>query len=351
MAGVGLATKSEAVSNGTDTQQGGTSLTQHHSVHAEAQPMEMSPAELRQLAPAGPIMDSEAAVSPTPGTMLPAEAASAQDWAIAADTVETAAPALHLTSAIVPVQAAQVLQGTASAAVFVPGAQQPQICCIVSHNPLKEPQLQHDLAAQSNVLEQQQQQQQPQQESDLGEYTQAPTAPAQQPLPDFAASGKQQPNGPAEPPATLLPSLKPVAGIAAPQTKSAADSVPPQSGHTVAVSQSGAAKSGPHVDSEAAQLDCDRLVSNSSARAPFRSLGDQSAASQSAASHRRPVSHVASKNSRKVSDDGQSVRTRMSLRSQTQVPDQKKRKVGGGRADRSRRERASSGWASAYATR
>ncbi|KAA6429743.1 MAG: hypothetical protein FRX49_00176 [Trebouxia sp. A1-2] len=69
-----------------------------------------------------------------------------------------------------------------------------------------------------------------------------------------------------------------------------------------------------------------------------------------AASHRRSGQQVGGKNSRRRADDRQTGHTRMSLRSQTQVPSQKRRKVGGSRTDRSRAAR-SSGPANGYATR
>ena len=69
-----------------------------------------------------------------------------------------------------------------------------------------------------------------------------------------------------------------------------------------------------------------------------------------AASHRRSGHQAGGKNSRRRGDDRQTGRTRMSLRSQTQAPSQKRRKMGGSRADRSRAAR-SSGPANGYATR
>lgn len=69
-----------------------------------------------------------------------------------------------------------------------------------------------------------------------------------------------------------------------------------------------------------------------------------------AGSHRRSGHQAGGKNSRRRADDRQTGRTRMSLRSQTQVPSQKRRKVGGSRADRSRGARPS-GPANGYATR
>ena len=69
-----------------------------------------------------------------------------------------------------------------------------------------------------------------------------------------------------------------------------------------------------------------------------------------AASHRRSGQQAGGKSSRRRADDRQTGHTRMSLRSQTQVPTQKRRKVGGTRADRSRAAR-SSGPANGYATR
>ena len=77
---------------------------------------------------------------------------------------------------------------------------------------------------------------------------------------------------------------------------------------------------------------------------------EHQAASPVAASNRRSGQQAGGKNSRRRADDRQTGRTRMSLRSQTQVPSQKRRKVGGSRADRSRPAR-SSGPANGYATR
>ncbi|KAL0039557.1 hypothetical protein WJX77_001705 [Trebouxia sp. C0004] len=69
-----------------------------------------------------------------------------------------------------------------------------------------------------------------------------------------------------------------------------------------------------------------------------------------AASRRRSEQQLGGKNSRRRADDRQTGRTRMSLRSQTQVPNQKRRKVGGSRADRGRAAQTS-GPANGYATR
>ena len=68
------------------------------------------------------------------------------------------------------------------------------------------------------------------------------------------------------------------------------------------------------------------------------------------ASHRRTSQQTASKSSRKAVDSSPVEGTRMSLRSHTQGPDQKRRKTDRPRADRSRRARASAR-AGAYATR
>ena len=65
---------------------------------------------------------------------------------------------------------------------------------------------------------------------------------------------------------------------------------------------------------------------------------------------RRTSNQIANKNSRKAVDGSPAEGTRMSLRSRTQGPDQKRRKTNGGRADRSRRAPASSR-AGVYATR
>ena len=93
----------------------------------------------------------------------------------------------------------------------------------------------------------------------------------------------------------------------------------------------------------------------------FRHLGGQPAAQSTGraaaqSAQRRSVHYAACKSSSRRSDDRKSsadrhgARSRMSLRSQTLVPNQKRRKVGSGRTDRSRSER-SAGRANAYATR
>ena len=271
----------------------------------KGQPMAKSPAELRQLAPAGPALGSPAPLSASTTADRPIEAAvhipdaaiaqwpnaaTEQVMALISDAAEMPVKALNPDSAQLKhhaessavVKAADAVHSQAQSAGAVPDFPVPET----------RPQLQPE-RADATV----------QQLSSATMPTAAPLLLRSKPAVKIVAS-------PGEP--ALL-------------QQQTAETMSAQSNHDMTA------------------------VTESPVTIPAMDAEHQGAAPV-AASHRRSGQQVGGKNSRRRADDRQAGRTRMSLRSQTQVPSQKRRKVGGGRSDRSRAAR-SSGPANGYATR
>ncbi len=272
--------------------------------YAEGQPMAVNPAGLRQLAPAGPALGSPATLSASAIADRPQEtavhipaaaiaqwpdAATKQVMALNSDAAEMHGKALHSDSA--------QLKHHAESAAVVKAAD----------------------AVQS-------------QDQSAGAITDFPVPKSRPQLqPESAEAPMQQLSSAAMPTAApLLLRSKPAVKIMASPGKPAllhhqtAETISAQSDHDMAA------------------------TTESPVTTPAMDAEHQTAVPV-AASHRRSGQQAGGKNSRRRVDDSQAGRTRMSLRSQTQVPSQR-RKVGGSRADRSRAAR-SSGPANGYATR
>ncbi len=269
----------------------------------EGQPMAESPAGLRQLAPAGPALGSPATLSATadrpkdtavhiPDAAIAQwpDAATKQVMALNSDAAEMQVKALDPDSAQLKHHAKSPAVAKAADAV----QSQDQVAGAITDFPVPKtrPQLQPE-SADTTV----------QQLSSATMPTAAPLLLCSKPAVKIVAS-------PGEP--ALL-------------QQQTAETMSAQSNHDVTA------------------------VTESPVIIPAMDAEHQ-AAVPVAASHRRSGQQVGGKNSRRRADDRQTGRTRMSLRSQTQVPSQKRRKVGGSRSDRSRAAR-SSGPANGYATR
>ncbi len=269
----------------------------------EGQPMDESPAGLRQLAPAGPALGSPATLSTSATADRPKETA-------------VYIPA----AAIAPSPDAAAKQGMA----LNSNAAEMQVKALNSDSA----QLKHH--AESSAVAKAADAVRSQDQS-AGATTDFPV-PKTQLQPERAEVPVQQLSSAAMPAAAPLlllskPALKIVASPGEPALlqQQTAETMSAQSNHEMtAVTESPVTT--PAMDAE------------------------QQAAVPMAASHRRSGQQAGGKNSRRRADDRQTGRTRMSLRSQTQLPSQKRRKVGGSRADRSRAAR-SSGPANGYATR
>ena len=269
----------------------------------EGQPMAESPAGLRQLAPAGPALGSPAPLSASATADRPKETAvQIPDAAVAkwSDAATKQVMALNADAAEMPVKAlnsdSAQLKHHAESSALVKAA----------------------YAVQS-------------QDQSAGAITDFPV-PTTQLQPERADATVQQLNSAAMPTAAPLllrskPAVKIVASPGEPALpqQQTAETTSAQSNHDMTA------------------------VTESPVTTPAMDAEHQ-AAVPVAASHRRSGQQAGGKNSRRRADDRQAGRTRMSLRSQTQVPSQKRRKVGGGRSDRSRPAR-SSGPANGYATR
>ena len=290
-------------------------------MHDEAQPVAASPAELRQLAPAGPVlpdrdtMPSPAAVqrpgsatdsaTDRPGAAtvtraaddaakvpVPAAAAAADEWPdAAAAAAQATAPDSDVLTPAAPSQLDNVLQAGGTAAHAMQS--QHNGTCALTDVPI-------------TYLHQQ-----------LG--------------PQLAMSADQQPSSAAQPAtASCIPLTEPTVEVVPPHAEPAL----PQQQSTVPVLV--------QADHEVAAMTGPAVI------APVRDAGHQAAVS--AALNRRSMSHIGMKSSRRGTNERRAARTRMSLRSQTQVPSQKRRKGSNGRADRRQSERPS-GRVSGYATR
>ena len=270
----------------------------------EGQPMAVNPAGLRQLAPAGPALESHATLSASATADRPKEsavhlpdaaiarwpnAATKQVMALNSDAAETQVKALNPDSAQIQHHAESSAVVKAADAV----QSQDQSASAITHLPVLKTRLQPE---------------------------------------ERADATKQQVNSAAMPTAAPLllrskPAVKIVASPGEPALlqQQTAETLSAQSNHDMTA------------------------VSESPVTTPAMDAEHQ-AAVPVAASNRRSGQQAGGKNSRRRADDRQTGRTRMSLRSQTQVPSQKRRKVGGSRADRSRPSRPS-GLANGYATR
>ena len=287
-------------------------------MYDEAEPITASPAESRQLAPAGPVMPhhdsmpSPAAVQ-RPGSVVTDRPGAATVTSASDAAAQELIPAAAAAAAPAPADAAAAAQTTApDSDALNPAA--PRQADDVSQAA--------DTAAPAGQFWY----------NSTCAVTDIPVPHLQQhPEPQPAMPAEQQSSRAAQP--TTAPGIclsEPAVKIVAPHAESAL----PQQQSTEPMS----------VDSDHEVAAATELP----VRAPNRDARHQAAVS--AALHRRSVSHVGTKSSRRGGNDRHAARTRMSLRSQTQVPIQKRRKGANGRADRRRSERPS-GRASGYATR
>ncbi len=269
----------------------------------EGQPMAVNPAGLRQLAPAGPALGSPATLSASATADRPRETA------------------VHIPDADI----AQ-WPGAATTQVMAPNsdAAEMQVKALNSDSA----QLKHH--AEPSAVDKAADAMQSQDQS-VGTVTDFPV-PKTRLQPEKADATVQQLNTAAMPTAApLLLRSKPAVKIVA------------SPGEPALLQQQTA-------ETMSAQSSQDMTAVNESPVTTPAMDAEHQAAVPVAASHRRSGQQVGGRNSRRRADDRQTGRTRMSLRSQTQVPSQKRRKVGGSRADRSRAAQ-SSGPANGYATR
>ena len=286
--------------------------------------MAISPAELRQLAPAGPVMPHHDTMPSPAAVQRPGTAVTDRPGAATVTSASDAAAQGPIPAAAPAAPAAQWPGAAADAAAAAAQATAPDSDALTPAAPSQPDDVSQAADTASDAVQSL--------HNSTCAVTDVPVPHLQQhPEPQPAMPAEQQPSSAAQP--TTAPGVclsEPALEIVAPHAVSALLQQQPTEPMLVQSDHEVAAASEPPV------------------RAPNGDARHQAAVS--AALHRRSVSHVGTKSSRRGGNDRHAARTRMSLRSQTQVPIQKRRKGGNGRADRRRSERPS-GRASGYATR